>query len=265
MAPRLAGPRLAGPRLAGKVAVVTGGARGMGAETVRLFVEHGAEVVIVDRRDELGEAFARDVDPTGAHVAFVAADVTDEAAWQDIAATTEQRFGGADVLVNNAGIIRVKPLLETDLALFRTVLDTNLVSAFLGIRTFAPLLAARGGGSIVNVSSPQGIEGRAGMSAYTASKFGVRGLTRTAAIELGPLGIRVNCVVPGPIRTAMTERKGWTDEDYDRAYGGYPLGRMGRPVEVAAVTMFLASDESSFCTGADFVADGGVLAGKPRD
>jgi 3alpha(or 20beta)-hydroxysteroid dehydrogenase len=114
------------------------------------------------------------------------------------------------------------------------------------------------------VSSPQGIEGRAGMSAYSASKFGVRGFTRTAAIELGPLGIRVNCVIPGPIRTAMTQRKGWTDEQYDEAYGGYPLGRMGWPDEVASLTLFLASDEASYCTGADFVADGGVLAGKPE-
>jgi 3alpha(or 20beta)-hydroxysteroid dehydrogenase len=179
-------------------------------------------------------------------------------------ATAVERFGGLDVLVNNAGIIRVKPLLETDVATFRKVVDTNLLSVFLGIRAAVPAMQARGGGSIVNLASPQGVEGREGMSAYTASKFGVRGLTRTAAIELGPLGIRVNCVVPGPTRTAMTRREGWTDDDYDRAYGGYPLGRMGRPEEIAEVVAFLASDASSFCTGADFYADGGVLAGKPR-
>jgi 3alpha(or 20beta)-hydroxysteroid dehydrogenase len=249
-------------RLGGKVAVITGAARGMGAATARAFVAEGAHVVLVDKRDDLGSALA---DELGDSAVYESADVTDEAAWSGISSLAVERFGGVDVLVNNAGIIRVKPLLETDLELFHKVLDTNLVSAFLGIRTLAPLIADRGGGSIVNVSSPQGIEGRLDMSAYTASKFGVRGLTRTAAIELGPLGIRVNCVVPGPVRTAMTERKGWTDDDYDRAYGGYPLARMGRPEEVAAVTVFLASDESSFCTGADFVADGGVLAGKPRD
>jgi 3alpha(or 20beta)-hydroxysteroid dehydrogenase len=249
-------------RLTGKVAVVTGAARGMGAATARAFVAEGARVVLVDRRDDLGSSLAGEL---GKNAIYESADVTDEAAWSRIAALAVECFGGVDVLVNNAGIIRVKPLLETDLDLFRKVLDTNLVSAFLGIRTLAPHIAERGGGSIVNVSSPQGVEGRLDMSAYTASKFGVRGLTRTAAIELGPLGIRVNCVVPGPVRTAMTERKGWTDDDYDRAYGGYPLARMGRPEEVAAVTVFLASDESSFCTGADFVADGGVLAGKPRD
>jgi 3alpha(or 20beta)-hydroxysteroid dehydrogenase len=246
----------------GKVAVITGAARGMGEATARAFVREGAQVVLVDKRDDLGMALASEL---GDAAVYCSADVTEEDGWQAIAKTASDRFGGVDVLLNNAGIIRVQPLLETDLALFRKVIDTNLVSAFLGIRTITPLLQARGGGSIINVSSPQGIEGRANMAAYTASKFGVRGLTRTAAIELGPLGIRVNCVVPGPVRTAMTARKGWEDADYDRAYGGYPLARMGQPEEVAAVSVFLASDDASFCTGADFIADGGVLAGKPRD
>jgi 3alpha(or 20beta)-hydroxysteroid dehydrogenase len=249
-------------RLAGRVGIVTGAARGMGEATARAFVAEGAQVVLVDKRDELGTALAASL---GDDATYISADVTEVEGWERVVATARDAFGGADILVNNAGIIRVRPLLETDLELFRKVIDTNLVSAFLGIRTVAPLLIERGGGSIVNVSSPQGIEGRANMSAYTASKFGVRGLTRTAAIELGPLGIRVNCVVPGPVRTAMTEREGWADADYDRAYGGYPLARMGQPDEVAAVTVFLASDDSSFCTGADFVADGGVLAGKPRE
>jgi 3alpha(or 20beta)-hydroxysteroid dehydrogenase len=249
-------------RLAGRVGIVTGAARGMGEATARAFVAEGAQVVLVDKRDELGTALAASL---GDDATYISADVTEVEGWERVVATARDAFGGADILVNNAGIIRVRPLLETDLDLFRKVIDTNLVSAFLGIRTVAPLLVERGGGSIVNVSSPQGIEGRANMSAYTASKFGVRGLTRTAAIELGPLGIRVNCVVPGPVRTAMTEREGWADADYDRAYGGYPLARMGQPDEVAAVTVFLASDDSSFCTGADFVADGGVLAGKPRE
>ncbi|HEX7097549.1 MAG TPA: glucose 1-dehydrogenase [Acidimicrobiales bacterium] len=252
-------------RLAGKRAIVTGAARGMGAETARRFVEEGASVVIVDRRDELGTELAHELDPSGSRAVYASADVTVEDDWARVADVARERLGGVDVLVNNAGIIRVLPLLETDLELFRKVLDTNLVSVFLGMRTIVPLMQQNGGGSIINVSSPQGIEGRMNMAAYTASKFGVRGLTRTAAIELGPLGIRVNCVIPGPVRTAMTERKGWTDEDYDRAYGNYPLGRMGRPDEVANVSVFLASDESSFCTGADFVADGGVLAGKPRE
>lgn len=245
----------------GKVCLVTGAARGIGAATARALAAGGADVVLVDRREEL---VAAEADRLGDRGLAVAADVTSEDDWARVVDTVAGRHGGLDAVVNNAGIIRVKPLMETDTDLFRRVLDTNLLSAFLGIRSTVPLLEARGGGSIVNLASPQGIEGREGMSAYTASKFGVRGLTRTAAIELGPKGIRVNCVVPGPTRTAMTEREGWTDEDYDRAYGGYPLGRMGAPEEIAAVIAFLVSDQSSFCTGADFTVDGGVLAGKPR-
>jgi 3alpha(or 20beta)-hydroxysteroid dehydrogenase len=242
-------------RLDGKVALVTGAARGIGEATARAFAAEGADVVLADKRDDVGRAVA---DQLGAR--YVSLDVTSEAAWADAVAS----IGGLDVLVNNAGIMRVAPLLDTDLETFRKVVDTNLVSAFLGMKAVVPSMQARGGGSIVNFSSPQGLEGRHGMSAYTPSKFGVRGLTRTAAMELGEHGIRVNAVIPGPTRTAMTERKGWSDEDYDAVYGGYPLGRMGRPDEVAALCVFLASDESSFCTGADFVADGGVLAGKPR-
>lgn len=249
-------------RLAGKVAIVTGAARGMGEASARLFVREGARVVLVDKRDDLGAAVAASL---GADAAYVSADVTDEAGWVAIVETCTTRFGAPTVLLNNAGIIRVQPLLDTDLDTFHKVVDTNLTSCFLGMRAVVPLMRDAGGGSVINVASPQGIEGRGNFGAYTASKFGVRGLTRTAAIEFGPLGVRVNCVIPGPIRTAMTERKGWGDDDYAKAYGGYPLGRRGEPDEVAAVNLFLASDESSFCTGADFVADGGVLAGKPRD
>ena len=161
-------------------------------------------------------------------------------------------------------MIRVKPLEETDLDTFRKVIDTNLVGAFLGIKAVMGPMAEGGGGSIINFSSVQGLEGRENMSAYASSKFGVRGLSKTAAIELGPKGIRVNVVVPGPTKTKMTERKGWTDDQYNAAYGGYPLGRMAEATEIADVVLFLASDESSFCTGADYVADGGVLVGKPR-
>lgn len=249
-------------RLAGKVAIITGAARGMGEASARLFAAEGARVLLVDKRDDLGGAVAASI---GASARYVSADVTDPAGWAAIAAACVERFGAPTVLLNNAGIIRVQPLLETDLDTFHKVIDTNLTSCFLGMQAIVPLMRDAGGGSVINVASPQGIEGRGNFGAYTASKFGVRGLTRTAAIEFGPLGVRVNCVIPGPIRTAMTDRKGWTEDDYAAAYGGYPLGRRGEPHEVAAVNLFLASDESSFCTGADFVADGGVLAGKPRD
>lgn len=242
-------------RLDGKVAIVTGAARGIGEATARRFVAEGAEVVLADRRDELGQAVADEL-----AARYVSLDVTSEEAWAGLI----DDIGGVDVLVNNAGIMRIAPLLDTDLDTFRKVVDTNLVGAFLGTKAVAPAMRERGGGSIINFSSPQGFEGRHGMVAYTSSKFAVRGLTRTAALELGPLGIRVNTVVPGPTRTAMTERRGWTDSDYDAAYAGLPLGRMAMPDEIAAMCVFLASDESSYCTGGDFAADGGVLAGKPQ-
>jgi 3alpha(or 20beta)-hydroxysteroid dehydrogenase len=252
-------------RLTGKVALITGAARGIGAATARRFVAEGAQVVLADRRADEGEALASELNTGNAGAAhFVELDITSEPAWTTAVAEAVRQFGGLDVLVNNAGMIRVKPLEDTDLETFRKVIDTNLIGAFLGIKSVMGGMAARGGGSIVNFSSVQGLEGRENMSAYAASKFGVRGLSKTAAIELGPKGIRVNVVVPGPTKTKMTERKGWTDAQYNEAYGGYPLGRMAEADEIAEVVLFLASDAASFCTGADYVVDGGVLVGKPR-
>ena len=251
-------------RLDGKVALVTGAARGIGAAIARLFASEAAAVVVADRRDELGEEVAAEIRAAGGRGAFTHLDITDEGEWAAAVEAARKAFGGIDVLVNNAGILRVKPLLETTLDEFQALLATNLLGAFLGTRAVAASMRERGGGSIVNFSSVQGLEGREGMAAYSAAKFGVRGFSKTAAIELGPHGIRVNTLFPGPTRTRMTERKGWSDEDYDRVYAGYPLGRMADAIEIARVALFLASDESSFCTGGDFVADGGVSAGKPR-
>lgn len=251
-------------RLEGKVALVTGAARGIGAAMAQRFAAEGAAVVVADRRDELGEGVAVALRGAGARAAYAPLDITSEEGWAAAVAATTSEFGGLDVLVNNAGIIRVKPFVETTLDELRKVLETNLVGAFLGMQVAVEPMTARGGGSIVNFSSVQGLEGREGLSAYTAAKFGIRGLSKTTAIELGPLGIRVNTVFPGPTKTKMTERKGWTDEQYNEAYQGYPLGRMAEAEEIANLALFLASDESSFCTGGDFVADGGVSAGKPR-
>jgi 3alpha(or 20beta)-hydroxysteroid dehydrogenase len=252
--------------LADKVAIVTGAARGIGAAVAERFVLEGARVALLDKRAELCAAVADRLDTVRSDSAMaLALDITDETAWLRIVEEVEARWGGVDILVNNAGIMRVQPLADCDGDTFRKVIETNLVGAFLGMRAVVPSMQERGGGSIINFSSAQGFEGRFGMPAYTAAKFGVRGLSKTTAIELGPLGIRVNTVAPGPTVTDMTRREGWAQADYDRAYALYPLGRMAAPAEIASVCAFLASDEASFITGADIVADGGVTAGKPRD
>jgi 3alpha(or 20beta)-hydroxysteroid dehydrogenase len=252
-------------RLDGKVALVTGAARGIGEQIARLFAAEGAAVVLGDKRDEPGEAVAESIRTTDGRAVYRSLDITSQGAWSEAVALAASEFGGLDVLVNNAGIIRVKPFVETTLEDLNKVLGTNVVGAFLGMQAVVEPMRARGGGSIVNFSSVQGLEGRHGMSAYTASKFGVRGLSKTVALELGELGIRVNTIIPGPTKTKMTERKGWSDEQRDAAYSRYPLSRMASPDEIARMALFLASDEASFCTGGDFVVDGGVTAGKPRD
>ena len=252
-------------RLADKVCLVTGGARGIGAATAERFVAEGARVMIADRRSDEGIELCNTLNAQRQDCArFTELDIASEEAWRDAVTDTVKKFGRLDVLVNNAGMIRVATLEETDLDMFRKVINTNLVGTFLGVKAVLETMKAQGAGSIVNFSSVQGLEGRQGLAAYSASKFGIRGLSKTAAIELGPHGIRVNVVIPGPTRTRMTQRPGWSDEDYDAAYGNYPLGRMAKATEVADMVVFLASDESSFCTGGDFVVDGGVSAGKPR-
>jgi 3alpha(or 20beta)-hydroxysteroid dehydrogenase len=252
--------------LTDKVAIVTGAARGIGAAVAERFVLEGARVALLDKRADLCTAVADRLNRVRSDTALaLTLDITDETAWLRTVEEIAGRWGGVDVLVNNAGIMRVQPIAECDGDTFRKVIETNLVGAYLGIRAVMSSMQTRGGGSIINFSSAQGFEGRFGMPAYTASKFGIRGLSKTAAIELGPLGIRVNTVAPGPTVTEMTRREGWTQADYDRAYALYPLGRMAAPTEIASVCAFLASDEASFVTGADLVADGGVTAGKPRD
>lgn len=252
-------------RLAGKVALITGAARGIGAASAQRYVAEGARVVVADRRVEEGQALVESLNASRTDSAlFTQLDIADEDSWHAAVASGLASFGQIDVLVNNAGVIRVAPLEKTDLAMFRRVIDTNLVGTFLGIKAVLEPMTSNGSGSIINFSSVQGLEGREGLSAYSSSKFGIRGLTKTCAIELGPKGIRVNAVIPGPTKTKMTERKGWTDDDYDSAYGQYPLGRMANAEEVAEVVVFLGSEEASFCTGGDFVVDGGVSVGKPR-
>ena len=249
--------------LSGKVVFVTGAARGIGAACARRCAAAGAQVIVADRRegDVKDVADALNAERAGSARA-IALDISDAAGWASAMAETEAAFGRLDALVNNAGAIRVVRIEEADEAAFRKLIDVNLVGTFLGLRAAIDPMKRAGGGSIVNFSSVQGLEGRAGFGLYSATKFGIRGLTRTAALELGAYGIRVNNVIPGPTRTKMTERAGWSDADYDRAYASTPIGRMARPEEIAEMVAFLASPRSSYCTGADFVVDGGVLAGK---
>mgnify|MGYP006156438739 CR=1 FL=1 len=252
-------------RLEGKVALITGAARGIGAASATRYVEEGAKVVVADRRMKDGEVLTKKLNKHRPNCAiFVELDVTNEIAWKNAVEKTIYNFGGLNILVNNAGMIRVLPLEKTDLDMFTKVINTNLIGTFLGVKAVIKTMKDNGGGSIINFSSIQGLEGRENMSAYTASKFGVRGLTKTAAIELGEYEIRVNAVIPGPTRTKMTERKGWSEDDYNKAYGNYPLKRMAAATEIAEMVVFLGSDESSFCTGGDYVVDGGVSVGKPK-
>jgi len=248
-------------RLDGKVALITGGARGMGKSHARHFAAEGARVVIGDVLDDKGHAVA---DGLGADTCrFVHHDVASEDDWAAAVAATVDAFGRLDVLVNNAGILRHAPVAEMEPAEFRRVIEVNLVGCWLGIRQVVAPMTAAGGGSIVNISSIEGFAGAAGLSAYSASKFGIRGLTRSAAQELGPAGIRVNSVHPGGVLTSMTlsAAETLTRVDPEAFLKAMPIARFAEPVEISRLVAFLASDESSYTTGAEFVADGGLLSG----
>jgi 3alpha(or 20beta)-hydroxysteroid dehydrogenase len=247
-------------RLDGKVGIVTGAARGQGEAEARLFAAEGARVVLTDVLVEEGEAVAASI---GDAARFERLDVTDEDGWQQVVATTAEAFGPPSVLVNNAGILAFSPITRQDTAEFRRVIDINLTGAFLGIKTVGRAMAKGGGGSIINISSTGGMEGLPMLSAYTASKWGMRGLSRTAAVELGRQGIRVNTVHPGGIDTPMTRAEGMTDADMGMFYERLPIKRIGTVDDVANLVLFLASDDSSYCTGAEYVVDGGHLAGDP--
>ena len=244
-------------RLDGKVALVTGGARGMGKSHVRTFVAEGARVVFGDVLD--GSRVVSTLD----NCFFVPQDVTSESDWQTAVSLALERFGRLDILVNNAGILAHQTISDMPEAEFRRVIDVNLIGTWLGIKAVIEPMKAAGGGSIVNISSIEGFTGAAGLSAYSASKFGVRGVTRTAAQELGQYGIRVNSVHPGGVMTrmAMSAASSFTSLDPMAFLQSMPIPRMGEPAEISNLVLFLASDESSYCTGAEFVADGGMLSG----
>jgi 3alpha(or 20beta)-hydroxysteroid dehydrogenase len=240
-------------RVDGKVAVISGGAQGMGASHARLLAAEGAKVVIGDILDDAGQALA---DEIGASARYVHLDVTQPDQWQAAAATAIAEFGKFNVLVNNAGIVNGSTLQKFDLSRWRKIIDVNLTGTFLGMQVAVEPMIAAGGGSIMNVSSIEGLRGAPWAHGYVASKWGVRGLAKSAALELAPHNIRVNSIHPGLIRTPMTAH---LPDDMVTI----PLGRPGEPIEVSTFVLFLASDESSYATGTEFVMDGGLVVGVP--
>jgi 3alpha(or 20beta)-hydroxysteroid dehydrogenase len=250
-------------RLDGKVALISGGARGQGAAEARLFVAEGARVVVGDVLEAECRSLVKDLcKEAGAIVArSVRLDVTSEQSWRDAVRATRDAFGRLDVLVNNAGIVRASSLESTSLADYMAVVQVNQVGTFLGMRAVVPAMRDAGGGSIINISSNAGLEGVRNVVGYVASKWAVRGMTKTAALELGRYGIRVNSVHPGPIDTPMVAAPDFDEVDKNAVLAGLPIPRMGHVDEIARMVLFLASDESSFSTGAEFVADGGRTAG----
>lgn len=248
-------------RLSGKVALVTGGAQGIGAAIARKFREHDAQVVIGDIQREKGAALAESIGGV-----FVALDVTRPDSWTAAIERIVADHGGLDVLVNNAGDGTGGPIENTPVEAHQKVVDLNLNGVWLGIRAAVPALAARGGGSIVNISSIDGLAGIAGLSSYVATKFAVTGMTKALALELGDRGIRVNSVHPGIVDA--THDRGMPPAAMARiqkAVERQPIKRMARVEEIANAVLFFASDESSYCTGSQLLVDGGHLAGPYRD
>ena len=242
-------------RLAGKVALITGAARGMGAAEARLFAAEGAKVVLTDVLEAEGRAVAAEI---GAAARWHHHDVTREEDWAAAIALARQDFGGLDVLVNNAGIYQPSPLANCETALFERIWRVNQLGVFLGMRAAVPAMRARGGGAIVNISSIAGLRGFPGAVAYVGTKWAVRGMTKTAAVELAPDRIRVNSVHPGLIDTPMIAAN--TPEVNAGVVAATPLKRAGSPEEVARLVLFLASEEASYITGAEVAVDGGWTA-----
>ncbi|MEX0874155.1 MAG: glucose 1-dehydrogenase [Actinomycetota bacterium] len=248
-----------GGTLDGKVAIITGASRGQGEAEARLFVDEGAKVLLTDVLDEQGAAVA---DELGDAAVYRRLDVTDEESWTAAVGVAVDRWGRLDVLVNNAGIGEGGPIEFTTLESYRRVVDVNQIGVFLGMRSvIAPMRDSGGGGSIVNISSVDGMLGMAWVVAYVASKFAVRGMSKTAAIELGQYGIRVNSVHPGGVDTPMIHPEGFEGFDPGVMFTKIPLGRIGMPADIARVVLFLASDASGYVTGTELVVDGGLIAG----
>jgi 3alpha(or 20beta)-hydroxysteroid dehydrogenase len=244
--------------LDGTVVLVTGAARGQGEAEARLFAERGAKVMICDVLEEQAQQVAADI---GDSARAMSLDVRDEQAWQKAVEATVSAFGKLNALVNNAGIAGLKRFNEMTVEEYMNVININQLGVFLGMRAVAGPMKDAGGGAIVNISSIAGIGGIVGGMAYCASKFAVRGMTKVAAMELGPDNIRVNSIHPGGVLTNMVTDAGLTGDAANNLFNAVPLGRISQPREMATLAAYLISDESSYSTGSEFVADGGMTAG----
>ncbi len=243
-------------RLENKIAIVTGGAQGQGEEIVRQFVAEGARVVLADISDELGTAIVAEL---GDAAIFVHHDVSDPQSWVDVVALTAERFGPVNVLVNNAGILRFGDIDKMSIEEAQLIWDVNQKGCFLGMQAVIPTMKKNGGGSIVNASSVEGLGGMGSVVAYCGSKWAIRGMTKAASHEVARRNIRVNSVHPGMINTPMTQAHGG-DAAMEFGASKVPMRRVGVPADVAPTYVFLASDESSYITGAEIAIDGGATA-----
>jgi len=244
-------------RLDGKVALISGGARGQGAAAARAFVREGARVICGDILDDEGKLLAEEL---GDAALYVHLDVTREDDWAGAVEEGERAFGRIDILLNNAGILRFARLTDMSAEEYMAVVNVNQLGVFLGMRAVVEPMRRAGGGSIINISSVEGLRGSPGLVAYVASKFAVRGMTKAAAVELGRDGIRVNSIHPGIVDTPMTRAVGLEGMDLDAIFSQIPIRRAGVPEDIVAMAVFLASDEAAYCTGSEFVVDGGATA-----
>jgi 3alpha(or 20beta)-hydroxysteroid dehydrogenase len=249
-------------KLEGKVAIITGASRGQGAATASLFRSEGAKVVLFDILESDGEKLAQDL---GRDAVFRKVDTTQEDDWRNAVAETIKRWGTVDILINNAGIVHPASITDLKKADFERVMQINLIGSWLGIKSVAPAMVAKGKGAIVNICSTSGLWGMNGLAAYSASKWALRGLTKTAAMELGLKGIRVNAVFPGGINTPMGNITNEPVAELAKYYQRQPVQRIGEPLEVARTSLFLVSDDASYLCGAEIAVDGGMTLGMYND
>ncbi|MEM9706119.1 MAG: glucose 1-dehydrogenase [Pseudomonadota bacterium] len=245
-------------RLDGKVAIVTGAAQGMGAATARLFAKEGAKVALGDVKADEGTAVAEEF---GDHGFFQHLDVSSDDNWASFVGAVKDRWGTVDVLVNNAALVHFTPIEDLNPEEAQRILNVNTIGPMLGIKNTAPIMKEKKAGSIINISSVDGLRGCNGLTVYTASKWAVRGMTKSIAYELGTFGIRVNSIHPGGINTPMGNARDLPPDELHFAFKRVPLQRIGEPEEVAQASLFLASDEASYVTAAELAVDGGWYAG----